>query len=102
MRAETAANPLRGDDQIGLLELGEDLGNVLDRHALQFGEIAGTRWRHVAPRVDQKQQAMQPVLETCRDVRHQQQLRLLQSEIGLLDPFDKGAIQQAGGGPMVC
>ena len=74
---KTTANPLRGDDQIGLLKLGEELGNVLDRHALQFGEIAGTRRRHVAPRVDQKQQAMQPVLETCRDVRHQQQLRLL-------------------------
>src|SRR3954465_5871298 len=76
---------------MGLLKFGEELGNVLDRHALQFGEIAGTRRRHVAPRVDQKQQAMQPVLETCRDVRHQGQPRLRQSEIGLLGPVDKGA-----------
>ena len=71
-KSETAFDPLRGYNEFGLGQLGEQLGQELARNALKFGQIPNTGFRYGAIRTDQEQQAVQAVFNPCADVRHSQ------------------------------
>ncbi|MNH29167.1 hypothetical protein D3C79_893800 [compost metagenome] len=59
---EAAAHAFGGDHQLGLGQLGKDLGQVLLGHTLQVGQIPHAGFTAITQLIDQEGQAMDAVL----------------------------------------
>lgn len=67
---EAAANAFAGHDDPGLRETREQLGRVVDGHALHLGQIAHAGIAHARGSVGEVEQAMQAILDAGADERH--------------------------------
>ncbi|MNL22213.1 hypothetical protein D3C87_1435460 [compost metagenome] len=67
---EATAHAFGGNHQLAFGQLGEDLRQIVQGNALQFGKVAHARFARVAAVADEKKQAVDAVLDTCAVKRH--------------------------------
>ncbi|MCY1453447.1 hypothetical protein D9M71_704360 [compost metagenome] len=67
---ESAFDPLGGDHQFGLGQLGEQLGQEFAGDALEFCQVADTGFFHGSGGTRQVKQAVEAVFDACTDEGH--------------------------------